>query len=586
MPDTITERIRLKHQGDEKQLEVIFSPHKRLLVEAPAGYGKTHTMVSRIAYLIVTGNIPTPKRLLALTFSVNAAYKIKKDVSRNIPDLLKDVEFNFNIKDKIFVSNYHGFCRSVLKKYGQVIHPILTKLDTLESIDDSNIAELMRSFKGMTQEQAEKLFDFNTSVKRIEQRKVLNNIKEYNDLVISELLTKDVIPFNAIITLTIKLLNDYKNIRTFYQNYFSTILVDEFQDTNILSYWLLNILITDKTNVIFLGDSLQRIYGFIGAVPDLLARAQNKFRLERINLEKNHRFESNENMLKLDKLIRQNAITPFSNPTAIKTRIIFNIYDDQATESIEIVKKALSLISLNADSHVAIIVKQRGPNVNDLIETFINNKVPFFFGLFTDEDVNYLTFNYNCLHEFIELIKGQSRITKKLSESHINKIKEIYFDDESALSKALTELLKVFWRRVFIEYSFLSNEDKINLIKDTFNHNGLKQYMEFLDARIIISTVHAAKGLEWDYVLLPDMEQDSFPNWSGLCGSCNSRNDCRIVIDSSNEKNFLEELSVFYVAVTRAKKQVFFSASKSQLTRTVPRLKNISCFVKLPGLQY
>lgn len=72
--EIIKSRIENKHQGDEKQLEIIFSPNKRLLVEAPAGYGKTHTMVSRIAYLISIGKLPVPKKLLALTFSVNAAY--------------------------------------------------------------------------------------------------------------------------------------------------------------------------------------------------------------------------------------------------------------------------------------------------------------------------------------------------------------------------------------------------------------------------------------------------------------------------------------------------------------------------------
>lgn len=46
--EIIKSRIENKHQGDEKQLEIIFSPNKRLLVEAPAGYGKTHTMVSRM----------------------------------------------------------------------------------------------------------------------------------------------------------------------------------------------------------------------------------------------------------------------------------------------------------------------------------------------------------------------------------------------------------------------------------------------------------------------------------------------------------------------------------------------------------
>lgn len=98
--EIIKSRIENKHQGDEKQLEIIFSPNKRLLVEAPAGYGKTHTMVSRIAYLISIGKLPVPKKLLALTFSVNAAYKIKKDVSKNIPELLQDLGKQINIKEK------------------------------------------------------------------------------------------------------------------------------------------------------------------------------------------------------------------------------------------------------------------------------------------------------------------------------------------------------------------------------------------------------------------------------------------------------------------------------------------------------
>ena len=63
--DVIKSRIIEKHHGDDKQLEIIFSSSSRLLVEAPAGYGKTHTMVSRIAYLMAVGRLPSPKKLLA-----------------------------------------------------------------------------------------------------------------------------------------------------------------------------------------------------------------------------------------------------------------------------------------------------------------------------------------------------------------------------------------------------------------------------------------------------------------------------------------------------------------------------------------
>lgn len=583
--EIIKTRIKEKHQGDEKQLEVIFSPEKRILVEAPAGYGKTHTMVSRIAYLVASNQIPSPKRLLALTFSVNAAYKIKKDVSRNIPVLLDGVGTEINIKDKSYVSNYHGFCRTILKKYGQKLHSNLLNLDTLQSIDDSDPSQLMQSFKSLSLEDAELLSEFNISVKEIKGTQLNEKIDRYNEIVISELLTKGAIPFNAIITLTIKLFKDFPNILSFYQNYYTTVLVDEFQDTNILSYWLLHFLVIDKTNVIFLGDSLQRIYGFIGAIPNLLTHATEKFKLKVISLDKNYRFASNPNMLQLDKIIRQNALTPFSNPDSLKSEIEFSIYDEQSTEALEVVKKTLNTLQADKESNLSILVKQRGPNVDFIIETFKHNKIPFFYGLFTDEDANYINFNRKCLYEFIELIKGRKRVTKKLGKAHSKKIKETFAEDNTALIQAMFELLDVFWTRLFIDYSFLTDEDRINLVKDTFEHNGLKQFMEFLDSKIIISTVHAAKGLEWDYVILPDMEQDLFPNWFGLCGNCKNKFDCNFLVDKENESKFLEELSVFYVAVTRARKKVSFTASKLQLTRFNPKQKNVSCFMKLPGME-
>lgn len=582
----IKSRIEAKHQGDNKQLEVIFSPDKRLLVEAPAGYGKTHTMVSRIAYLIAIGQIPVPKRLLALTFSVNAAYKIKKDVSKNIPELLDGFDKQINIKDKTYISNYHGFCRSVLKKYGHILHPALSKLDTLQSVDDSRSDNVMRTFKNISINDADVLSNYNSAVREIKGTYLRKNINEYNSVVIAEILQKEAIPFNAIITLTIKLFQEYPSILSFYQNYYTTILVDEFQDTNLLSYWLLNYLISEKSNVLFLGDSLQRIYGFIGAVPNLLSRAQSYFKLKLISLDKNYRFASNENMLQLDKIIRQNAVTPFQNPSALSSKVEFNIYEDQVKEALEVVIKSQEIQHQHPTSKVAILAKQRGPNIEHIIKTFDHNKISFFYGLFTDDDPEYLQFNRKCLYEFIEFLKINTKVTMKLGRKHIDKIREIYVDKDSPVIKALLELLEIFWSRLFMDYSFLSNEDKINLIKDTFEHNGIKQYMEFLDTRIIISTVHAAKGLEWDYVILPDMEKDSFPNWFGLCSKCKCGTDCNFLINNELEKAFLEELSVYYVAVTRAKKQVYFSASNTQLTKNGTYEKNYSCFMRLPGIEF
>lgn len=584
--DVIKSRIIEKHHGDDKQLEIIFSSSSRLLVEAPAGYGKTHTMVSRIAYLMAVGRLPSPKKLLALTFSINAAYKIKKDVSINVPDLLSGLSSNINIKEKIYVSNYHGFCRSVLKKYGYIIHPNLLKLDTLQSIDDGRRDSIMRAYSNLSNDEATLLSDFNFAVKNLNGTYVRENIDAYNAIVISKLLEKESIPYNAIITLTIKLFNDNSNILTFYQNYYTSILVDEFQDTNMLSYWLLNFLITSQTSILLLGDSLQRIYGFIGAVPNLLQDAERRYNLQLISLEKNYRFASNENMLQLDKIIRQNALTPFENPNNLRANVNFILYENQELEATGIIYRTREILQQAPSAKVAIITKQRGPNINHIIDAFNKENISFFYGLFTDEDIDYVKFNRKCLFEFIELLRDNSKINKKLAKTHYDKIKEIYIDNDSILIKALLKLLNIFWSRLFIDFSFLSNDDKINLIKETFEHNGIKQYMEYLDISIIISTVHAAKGLEWDYVILPDMEKDSFPNWFGLCCKCKHSDDCNLVLDKNMEQSFLEELSVFYVAVTRAKKQVYFTASKTQLSTKGTFQKNYSCFMRLTGIEF
>lgn len=88
------------------------------------------------------------------------------------------------------------------------------------------------------------------------------------------------------------------------------------------------------------------------------------------------------------------------------------------------------------------------------------------------------------------------------------------------------------------------------------------------------------------YMQRSSLEKDSFPNWYGLCGRCKNGNDCNFVMTKDIEKSFFEELSVFYVAVTRAKKQVFFTASHKQLTNRGIFEKNYSCFMKLPGIEY
>lgn len=82
---------------------------------------------------------------------------------------------------------------------------------------------------------------------------------------------------------------------------FGSIIIDEFQDTNILNWELMKLLIHENMMIQLFGDSLQKIYGFIGAIPNLLDQAAEYYDMEYHHLQKNYRFINNEKMLMLDK---------------------------------------------------------------------------------------------------------------------------------------------------------------------------------------------------------------------------------------------------------------------------------------------
>jgi DNA helicase-2/ATP-dependent DNA helicase PcrA len=583
--EQIGKRIRERHGDDQSQLDVIFSPGDRILVEAPAGYGKTSTMVSKIAYMIATQRIPYPKRLLALTFSVNAAYKIKKDVGARVPELLRYAGLDTDVRDKVIVSNYHGFSRSVLKKYGYTYHPSLLDIDNLLSIDDSDAEATMKLVKDLAYEDSMLMSNYSEAVKNVNTRFLADNFAKYNEIVIANLLPRRVIPYNAILTLARKLLSDNPGILAFYHKYLAAILVDEYQDTNTLAYKLLSLLITDRSKVILLGDALQRIYGFIGAVPGLLSISEKKFNLEKFPLLMNHRFAANTEMLRLDSNIRRNAEQPSNPVIEAEARIELEVADDQAAEASKVAETAKSLVETNPGLKVAVLLRGRGPNADTIIEVFQEKNIPYFFGLFTDDDRDYVGFHQDCKSECANLIRDRRSVTRSVGALHIQRIKRICEQKPSHLTNALLSLLEIFWEKVFTDFSFMSNEEKVQLIQDTFEYNSLRQYIEFVKANITISTVHAAKGLEWDFVLIPDMEQNQFPSYYGLCSKCPGMSDCTLKINSETERLFLEELSVFYVAVTRARKEVRFSASRYRLDRSGNlRPCGLSCFLRLPGI--
>lgn len=591
----IKEKISKQHEDDNKQLEIVFSENPRLIVEAPAGYGKTTTMISRIAYLIASGRIPNPKCILGLTFRVNAALKIRREVAEKLPGLLGSQNNMVVQNEKVIVTNYHGFCKRILKKYGYLITDSLIKdINLFRAINLSEIEIHLAQNNTLSTLEIETLKIVESDIKEAHTPN-MEVINTYNEIIINKFLPLGYITHDAVILFTLEIFDRFTEVKAFYQNYYPLIVVDEFQDTNCIAWNLLQDVISKRTQLVFLGDPLQRIYGFIGALPDIMTLAENKYKMTKVVLSKNYRFHNNSEMLKLDRNIRQNATSCFS-PLIQNTDIasLPALWGrTQQIEAMQIVAKVQSIKTSGKDK-IAILFKSRGKNT-EIVETELaKNSIAYFYGMFTDEDADYVGFHNKCKEMFIERFGKSKAITKKMLIIFSDSVKTVYEASvHKKTIKSLLQLLDAFIEKVSIDYAGILPEDKYNLLLDIFENRQLKQAMEYIDSQIILSTIHGAKGLEWDYVILADIERWIFPGGS-ICKNCTNRNFnekkywCKLpgVISDSFQKSILDELSLFYVGITRARKQALISASGKRINSTGDEMDSvISCLAAIKGIK-
>lgn len=592
--ENLKAQIKTLHENDEKQLDVIFTDAPRVIVEAPAGYGKTTTMISRIAYLYASGLIPNPKRVLGLTFSVNAALKIKRDVAEKLPILIGASNDPTVISEKITVTNYHGFCKSVLRKYGYLITPQLRKdVNLFKAIGDGDILDFHELKSLVSPEELRCLQGTDNIIKQGEMPAV-ELIRQYIEIIVDKLLPLDFITHNAIILMVIDIFSQHSQIQSFYQNYYPLIIVDEFQDTNSIAWALLKSVICEKSQLLFLGDPLQRIYGFIGALPNIMTVAANEYGMQQITLDKNYRFRSNPDMLLLDHNIRANAAYRFFyNPGESVANLPVLWGTTQEDEAAQIAQKIRSIQAEIPNAKIAVLCRARGQNAEVIENALSEFGISYFYGLFNEEDDAYIEFHRACQELFIQRFSNRKYISSRSLTTFVDGISRKYLCSENKVERALLTLLSALVEKVSTDYATINPEDKYTLLLDMFENCQLKQAMEYVDANIVITTIHGAKGLEWEYVFLSDVERWVFPSFAS-CNLCPNRFSsglgCKCFmptpISPALNNALLEELSVFYVGITRARKQIYMSASAKRYNyEGSSKGSMFSCFSTLGGIR-
>lgn len=577
--DNIINKLKKIHGDDKEQLKFIFSEEQRIVVTAPAGCGKTKSMISKIAFEIATNTRMNLKKILALTFSVNAATKMKEDIAEILPKLIE--KKGFDINRKLDVSNYHSFCTRLIRRHGYIIHTILNEIESFTIVPEH--VSIVEEY--VTGSELKILKSYNDCLSKLKFQEVDNLEQEYYRVLIDCLVPNKVITYNGLLLLAQKLLGK-ESIQRFYQNYYSLIIIDEFQDTNYLSYKLIKALIGEN-KIILIGDDIQKIYGFLGAMPDLFTHMVEEYGMKGMELKTNYRFKDNESMKNLDMYLRgvfknYDKIDNYKQQAEVK----FKLYKSARGEAKFIVRHMLKKIEGN---HKVALLVRAGYAANHIISELHANSVSYYNGLFNDTDMEYIRFHKSALDLFIEESGASKSVSSKVRTKVLSRIQDMQssISSNEIIFNSLYRLLEVLFNS--LSQSGTSKLDKYNKVIFILSNNSLKRMMNEIDEDIILTTIHGSKGLEWDYIYIPEITAFGFPTSRGICSECNRRRGstvyekkCEFKFLNDLRSSFEEELSLFYVGITRGKKDVLLCANTDMNNNGFNKRR--SCLVSLPNL--
>ena len=347
---------------NEPQKEAVLHLDGPLLIVAGAGSGKTKVLTSRIANIIKEKKA-FPNQILAVTFTNKAA----KEMQNRVSNILGSAATGLS-----WLGTFHSICAKLLRKHASAAN--LNSNFTIIDTDDQ-----IRLIKNICKAE-------NVDIKQLSPRFILAIIDRWknkgyypSEVIINkkDIYEKTILPlykiyqqkltdlnscdFGDLILHTVKILENYSDIREIYSNNFKYILVDEYQDTNFIQSRWLNLLSEKNKNICCVGDDDQSIYSWRGAeIKNFLEFDQVYENTKVIRLEQNYR--SSQNILSVaSNLIANNQnrvgktlTTTMEEGDLVQLNCFKNGKDEAIGVSDEIEKKIKKKFSYN---NVAILVR-------------------------------------------------------------------------------------------------------------------------------------------------------------------------------------------------------------------------------------
>jgi len=344
------------------QKEAVLCLEGPLLIVAGAGSGKTKVLTSRIAHIIKEKRA-FPNQILSVTFTNKAAKEMQTRVSKMLGSTATGLSW---------LGTFHSICAKILRKHATAanLNSNFTIIDTddqtrliknickSENIDIKQLAPrfilaIIDRWKNKGYYPSEVIIN----KKDIYEKTILPLYKIYQQ----KLIDLNACDFGDLILHTVKILENYRDIRKIYTTNFKYILVDEYQDTNFIQSKWLNLLSEKTKNLCCVGDDDQSIYSWRGAeIKNFLEFDQVYENTKVIRLEQNYR--SSQNILSVaSNLISNNQnrvgktlTTTMEEGDLVKLNCFKNGKDEAIGISDEIEKKLKKKYSFN---EMAILVR-------------------------------------------------------------------------------------------------------------------------------------------------------------------------------------------------------------------------------------
>ena len=259
-----------------------------LLVLSGAGTGKTRVLTSRFVYIVKSLKFDF-NRIIAVTFTNKAANEIKERVKKALDQ---------NIESP-WIGTFHSIFAKFLRKHAHHVG-LKSNFNILDSEDQKKLIKQVLEYCKIDKEVSESIYlneiqnlkdekIFPQDKSKILKYSSLENIDEIYNIYQQRLIEINAVDFGDILLHSYFILTNHKDIQETHSNFIQHILIDEFQDTNLLQYDLIKLLLNNNQNLFCVGDDDQSIYAWRGAKIENIINFPNEFNCEVVRLTKNYR---------------------------------------------------------------------------------------------------------------------------------------------------------------------------------------------------------------------------------------------------------------------------------------------------------